>query len=69
MDAFKRLRRIFPGANVETKLVILSPSTRLRLGRERIELAPYEIEDDGTYIYAAFVPERNTIFVRLADAQ
>ena len=68
MDAFTKLRKLFPGVNQETKLFFLSPSTRIRIGKETIELAPYEL-GDGSYIHAAFVPARNHIYVRLLDIE
>jgi hypothetical protein len=66
MDAYKKLKKIFPEANSETDLIVLSPSTQLRLGKTRIELAPYQV-DDNQYVYAAFSKERNEIYVRLVD--
>lgn len=66
MDAFNKLRQIFPDANEETTLVFLSPSTRLRVGKKPIQLAPYPL-GDGTFVYAAFSPEKNQLYVRLQD--
>lgn len=69
MDAFKKLKQLFPDANTETRLIILSPSTQLRLGGTRIELAPYQVGDaDNDFVYAAYSKERNEIYVRLIDS-
>ncbi len=66
MDAFKKLRQIFPDTNEETTLVFLAPSTRIRIGNKPIQLAPYPLADDKL-IYAAFSPEKNQLYVRLVD--
>lgn len=68
MDAFKKLKQVFPDANEETQLVMLSPSTRIRIGKNPIQLAPYGLED-GNVVYAAFSKEKNQIYLRLVDFQ
>lgn len=66
MDAFKKLRRIFPEANEETRLILLSPSTRIRIGKHPIHLAAYSV-DEGQIVHAAYSPERNEIYLRMTD--
>lgn len=66
MDAFKKLKKLFPEVNEETKLFFLAPSHRIRVGREEVRFAPYDV-GDGAYLHAAFVPERNHIYVRFFD--
>ena len=66
MDASRKLRQIFPDSNNETELVILGPSTRLRIADKPIQLAQYPL-GGGRYIYAAFSPERNQLYVRFED--
>lgn len=66
MDAFKKLKQIFPDANEDTSLVILSPSTRIRIGKVPVHLAPYQL-GSGQSVYAAYSPEKNQIYLRLVD--
>ncbi len=66
MDAFKKLRQIFPDADEETTLVFLAPSTRIKIGDKPIQLGRYPLAN-GRHIYAAFSPEKNQLYVRLMD--
>jgi len=66
MDAFRKLKQLFPGADENTTLQFLGPSTRIKIGRTNVELRPYEVGEDR-YIMAAFVEEVNIIFMRFQD--
>lgn len=66
VDAFKKLRQVFPDTDEETTLIFLGPSTRLRIGNKPIQLAAYPL-GDGRFVYAAYSTERNQIYVRLDD--
>lgn len=66
MDAFTKLREIFPEADEDTRLVLIGPSVRIRIGKNTVVLREYEI-GGGKYIHAGFIKERNTIVLRLGQ--
>jgi hypothetical protein len=59
-----RLRDLFPGADNDTKVVLLGRSTNIIEGRNKIELAPYEISD-GEHVHAGYSHNSNIIYFRL----
>jgi hypothetical protein len=68
MDAFKRLKQIFPETDDDTTLVLLSPSTRIKIGKIPLQLAPYTIAEGHT-VHAAYSADKNQIYLRLVDLE
>ena len=62
----RKLRQYFPETSDKTRLVLMGPSQRLRIGGKPIQLVEYSV-GDGQSMYAAYSNENDTIYIRLIE--
>ena len=62
----RKLRQRFPGTDSETRLVILGPTQRLKIGDKPLLLQEHPV-GNNEYIYAAYSEETNTIYIRFTE--
>lgn len=68
MDRSRKLKQLFPGTNLETRLVLLGNAHRLHIRGKPLMLSEYRINEEES-VFAVYDEGTNTIYVRLVGGE